>query len=67
MTTLITEGTVANIAWLAVCWLFLIAVVGSILLRNWYRREHEDAAETNHVLESLKYDTSHVHEMDGWD
>jgi cbb3-type cytochrome oxidase subunit 3 len=66
MTTLISSGHIANAAWFAVCWLFLIAVVGSALLGHWRKREREEAAETERVLESLKYDTTHVHEMDGW-
>jgi hypothetical protein len=64
MTYLITEGDVANVAWFAVCWLFLIAVVGSILLRNWYRREQEDAEHTEEVMGTLAFDRSHAHEQD---
>lgn len=66
MTALITEGTVANIAWFAVCWLFLIAVVGSILLARWRRREHEDAERTEEVMGTLGFDHSHAHDYDGF-
>jgi hypothetical protein len=66
VTTLLTQGHIANAVWFAFCWLFLSVVVGSALLGQWRRREREEAAETERVLESLKYDTTHVHEMDGW-
>lgn len=64
MTALINSGQVASAAWLAVVWLFLIAVVGSTLLIRWRRLEQEDAEETTRVMASLKPDTTHLHEMD---
>ena len=66
MTALITDGQVASAAWIAVVWLFLIVVVASILLRQWYRREHEDAAETDRVMDPLGFDHSHAHDYDGF-
>jgi len=66
MTGLITSGHIANAAWFALCWLFFIAVVGSILLARWRERERQDAEETERVMKSLLTDTTHVHEMDGW-
>lgn len=57
-------GLWANIAWFTACFLFLLAVVGSIALSHWYRREAEDAAKTERVMESLETDTTHQHEMD---
>lgn len=53
-----------GLAWTFAAWAFLIAVTGGALLRRWYAHEHEEAAETEHVLESLKADTTHLHEMD---
>jgi hypothetical protein len=66
MTSLITEGQVASAAWIAVVWLFIIAVVGSILLRNWYRREQEDAEHTEEVMGTLGFDHTHIHDWDGF-
>lgn len=66
MNSLINSGQIANIAWFAVCWLFLIAVVGSILLARWRRREREDAAKTEEVMGTLGFDHTHAHEYDGW-
>ena len=54
----------ANIIWLAVCWLFLVAVVGSIALAYWRERERKDAAETQRVMDSLLSDKTHTHELD---
>jgi hypothetical protein len=64
MTSLITSGNVASAAWIAVVWLFVIAVIGSILLARWLRREHEDAAKTDAVMESLLSDHTNDHIWD---
>lgn len=64
MTFMITEGQVASAAWIAIVWLFIIAVAGSILLRNWYRREHEDAEKTETVMKSLLSDHTNDHIWD---
>jgi len=55
---------IANILFLACSWLFLLAVIGSIALRAWYRREAEAAAKTQRVMNSLLHDTTHQWEQD---
>lgn len=57
-------GILLNIAWFTVCFLFFAAVVGSIALNAWRRREAERAAATQRVLDSLLQDNSHTHEQD---
>lgn len=66
MTLIITASRVATIGYIAGVWAFLIFVAGVALLRRWHHREHEDARETEHVMEFLAFDHTHVHEMDGW-
>jgi hypothetical protein len=56
---------IANILFLGCCWLFLFAVIGSIALNTWRRREAADAAETQRVMDSLLHDTTNLHIYDG--
>ena len=63
---LMTPGNVATVAYIALMWLFLIAVVGSVLLSRWYRREREDAAQTEAVMDTLGFDHTHAHDYDGF-
>ena len=55
---------IANIIFLGACWLFLFAVIGSIALRYWHRREAEDAARTERVMARLTQDTTGDHWWD---
>lgn len=58
------NGYLANILFLACCWIFLLAVAGSIALNHWHRREAADAAETERVISGLKSNTTHDHIWD---
>lgn len=53
-----------GLAWTFAAWAFLIAVTGGALLRRWYAHEHEEATETEAVMQSLKPDLSRTHELD---
>ena len=55
-----------ELSWAFGAWAFAIAVVGGALLRRWHRHEDHDAAETEHVLETLGFDHTHAHDWDGW-
>lgn len=46
--------------WFGIAWIFILAV----LLKHWYRREHEEAAQTRVVMDSLLSDHTHQHEQD---
>lgn len=64
MTALATPGWLANVLFLGACWIFILAVVGSIALRSWKEREAACAAATEGVMESLTSDTTGLHEQD---
>lgn len=64
MTALAIPGWLANTLFLGACWIFIIAVVGSIALRSWREREAARATKVDEVMESLTSDTSHKFEQD---
>lgn len=66
MSLIITASRVATIGYIAAAWAFVIFVAGVALLRRWYHREHEDAAATEEVMDTLGYDHTHAHDYDGF-
>lgn len=67
MTSLITTGQVGTLGWIALAWLFLMLGVGIPLIRKARARgKRLFVDKPNEVLSHLKYDTTHVHDYDGF-
>lgn len=58
-------GRIAEFLWMVAFWAFLLlAFIVPIALSYWRAREKAAAAETQRVLETLGFDTTHDHEQD---
>lgn len=58
-------GHIAGFLWMLTFWVFILSVfVLPIVNAYWRAREKADAAETERVLGTLGFDTSHMHDQD---
>lgn len=60
-------GRVLEFLYLLAFWFFIISVfVLPVAFAYWRRNEQLRAEATEEALESLGFDTSHLHEQDAW-